>query len=218
MGKRIEVKAGDRHGRLTAIEEVEPQISPKGRIIRQVQCVCNCGSVCVVSLYGWRGNHSRSCGCLKREAVARTGRAHKRHGFADSGTYYSWAFMKRRCYDFKHPSYHQYGGRGVTVCNRWRHSIEAFVEDMGERPSSEYSIDRIDNDGNYEPGNCRWATRQQQARNTSRNVLLTHDGTTKCLAAWVEDTGINRSTIRRRLRDGWTVADALTMPARRPAK
>jgi len=106
-----------------------------------------------------------------------------------------------------------YGRRGITVCERWQ-TFEDFFADMGEPPSAEHSIDRIDNNGHYEPGNCRWATRTQQARNTSTNTVLEHDGRAMTIAEWSATTGIKDSTICVRLYDlGWSVARALTTPA-----
>jgi hypothetical protein len=113
----------------------------------------------------------------------------------------------------KDKNYKHYGGRGITICERWN-SFVLFLADMGERPSG-HTIDRIDNDGNYEPGNCRWATMAEQLRNTRRTVHLTHDGRTMCLEDWSRETGIHRGTIYSRLQLGFTVAEALTLPTTR---
>ena len=118
--------------------------------------------------------------------------------------------MLRRCSYAKHTHFHRYGGRGITVCERWL-VFENFLEDMGERPVGR-SIDRIDNDGNYEPGNCRWATPQEQMRNTSVSRALTVDGTTRPLVEWAAIRGLKPSTIRERLRRGWTAKEALSVP------
>jgi hypothetical protein len=144
-----------------------------------------------------------------------------RHGGAcgkKSRTYQAWLSMKRRCYNARCPNYARWGGRGITVCDRWRQSFTNFLADMGRCPDG-YSLDRIDNDGNYEPSNCRWATREQQMRNNRRNRLLTHDGRTQCLAAWSKEVGIRFLTLYYRLKRGWSVAETLTKPVqhqRRP--
>jgi hypothetical protein len=117
--------------------------------------------------------------------------------------------MRTRCNNPNQPGWPNYGGRGITVCERWD-SFENFLVDMGQMPGRGYSIDRIDNDGNYEPGNCRWATRAEQSSNTSRNVLVTHNGITKTLTQWSDDLGLNRGTVRTRYhRQGKTPRQAL---------
>ena len=124
--------------------------------------------------------------------------------------YNSWGSMKRRCLNQNSEVYARYGGRGISVCPRWD-DYGNFVEDMGRRPGPGYSIDRIDNDGDYEPSNCRWATRQEQARNNSQNRLLTYDGRTMSASTWAEALGINPGTLRRRVQRGWTDEQALTV-------
>jgi hypothetical protein len=122
----------------------------------------------------------------------------------------TWLRMIDRCRNDRQGNY---GSRGIIVCDRWLHSFEAFYEDMGEPPSKHHSIDRRDVNGNYELGNCRWATRKEQARNTTRNTVLRHNGEEKTIAEWAEATGIQASTICHRLyTSGWTVEDALTCP------
>lgn len=127
--------------------------------------------------------------------------------------YNVWSMMRQRCNDPNYDSYHHYGGRGIRVCDRWA-SFRKFIQDMGERPSPDHSLDRIDHNGHYEPGNCRWATSKQQARNRRCNRTLTHNGVTKCLAWWEEQTGIKWTTIRNRLDSGWPAEKALTHPVR----
>jgi len=135
-----------------------------------------------------------------------------------SGTpiYTLWLNMKCRCYDPQAINYERYGERGVSVCERWRTSFQNFYQDMGNIPAPGYSIERIDNEGNYTPENCRWATPKEQARNTRRNRMLTHKGKTLSVAEWSEITGIGSTTIRQRL-DGcnWSVDEALTIPVLR---
>lgn len=132
---------------------------------------------------------------------------HVRNGKA-SAEYRSWQGMRDRCGLEDHPAYENYGGRGIKVCARWQH-FSNFIADMGRRPSSEHQIDRIDNDGDYEPGNCRWATRVQQARNMRSNVMVTMNGVTKCVAEWAGDLNVPAQTIYARLRNGFTAERAL---------
>jgi len=127
-------------------------------------------------------------------------------------TYESWHQMIQRCTNPKNDSFDRYGGRGIAVCKRWLASFPAFLEDMGARPSFKHSIERCENSGNYEPGNCRWATKKEQQRNMRSNRMLTHDGKTMCLAAWAEQIGLSTLSLSSRLRLGWTVEEALTIP------
>ena len=127
--------------------------------------------------------------------------------------YRAWSCMLTRCYQPNFVHYGNYGGRGITVCAEWRASYAAFLAHVGRRPSPEHSLDRIDSRGNYEPGNCRWATRKEQARNTRRNRLVTIAGETLPIAAWAERYGVPRARISARLRAGWADEPAVLRPA-----
>lgn len=146
----------------------------------------------------------------KRSANA--GRFPSKHGFSGDncgGTYTTWKSMNQRCNYPKHKSYEDYGGRGIRVCERWL-DFMAFLEDMGERPSG-MTLDRFpDANGNYEPGNCRWATVSEQCRNRRSNRWITFNGEAMTLAAWSERTGIRPDTLAFRLRAGWSIEDAMT--------
>lgn len=113
--------------------------------------------------------------------------------------YTVWEQMISRCENPKNKDYHRYGGRGIKVCAGWRNSFTAFFRDIGTKPTARHSIERQDNDGDYEPNNCRWATRREQARNTRRNLFLEHSGRVACLAEWAETSGLSRHAIRARL-------------------
>ncbi len=127
-------------------------------------------------------------------------------------TYKCWVAMIERCENPNATKFHNYGGRGIKVCQRWRDSFEAFLADMGVRPNW-HSIDRFPNkDGDYEPGNCRWATLEEQGRNKRNNRLVTHDGLTLTLVEWSERTGLDQNLIGRRIADGWDAKDALATP------
>jgi len=139
--------------------------------------------------------------------------AKTQHGGRHTPEYAAWTRMKRRCYNPKQDHYDRYGGRGIAVCARWLNSFENFLADMGPRPSPKHSIERKDNDRDYEPANCVWATLTEQTRNRCTNKLLTYKGRTQCLAAWAEEIGIGRSTLDRRIRHyKWPIERALTTP------
>ena len=172
-------------------------------------CVCICGARSAVSGGNLKNGHTQSCGCLHKE---QTSLATKTHGDSKSAEYRIWSGMKKRCFDESTKNFHRYGGRGVTVCDRWVNSFEAFLSDMGRRPSNKHSIDRKDNDGDYEPGNCRWATCKEQANNTSANVLLTINGLTKPLSIWAAEYELDRSVVMSRVING-DAGEALIRPS-----
>ncbi len=155
---------------------------------------------------------------VKAGKVAWTSHGHAAHnGGKQSPTYRVWTNMLTRCNNPKVASYRYYGARGVSVCERWS-SFENFLADMGRRPSPKHSLDRKDNDGNYEPNNCRWATRIEQANNTSRNRHITIDEETKTLAEWLEIYSLLRETFYQRLRRGMSEQEALTTPKMRSGR
>ena len=124
--------------------------------------------------------------------------------------------MHTRCYCKKSPNYKRYGGRGIKVCERW-HSFELFTVDMGDRPEG-MTLDRIDNDGDYTPENCRWATLKEQQRNTRTNHYISYEGRTECLVTWAEEYDIKQTTLRLRLKRGWDIGRALNTPVRKRTK
>jgi hypothetical protein len=152
-----------------------------------------------------------SCGCFARETARQllTGNTHKRtHNRCKSRTYKSWSQMKNRCSNSKYVEFEFYGGRGIKCCDRWM-SFDAFLEDMGERPEGK-TLDRINQNGNYEPENCRWATPKEQSRNTRRNVVVSIDGESKTVAEWCENPNAAKDkTIYRRLKLGWQGREAV---------
>lgn len=125
--------------------------------------------------------------------------------------YFAWHAMMSRCYRKYHQSYRNYGARGITVCSRW-HSYENFLADMGRRPSTQHSLDRIDNDGNYEPDNCRWATYKEQQRNKRTSAHITIDGRTQTVSDWADEMGVSRNRIQSRINIGWDPKDAVLQP------
>jgi hypothetical protein len=198
---------GWRFGRLVVTGRAEAR---NGRT--QWRCSCDCGSECVVRAECLRAEVTKSCGCLSRERAAE---GNSTHGHSRVGkrtkAYHAWASMIKRCTNPHICNWSDYGGRGIVVCDRWRDFV-AFHADMGEPPSPQHSLDRIEVDGNYEPGNCRWATPEDQASNRRTSVLLTMDGQTMTLEQWGRATGIKSKTISSRIKQGWTVEDALCTP------
>lgn len=135
--------------------------------------------------------------------------------------YEAWHTMKARCLNKNNHAYHRYGGRGIRVCLRWRQSFAEFFKDMGPKPTSKHQLDRYpDNDGNYKPSNCRWATPQENCRNRNNRRLLTYQGETLCLAEWAERLGIGWEVLDGRIKRGWTAKEIVETPAtlRKPHK
>lgn len=157
-------------------------------------CECECGHIKSILADNLTSEKTKSCGCKQ------TSHSYQ-HGFTSHPLYATYRGMVRRCYVNKADNYRLYGGRGITVCNRWLDDFMAFVEDMGPRPEG-YSIERRDNDGNYEPGNCIWGSSLVQSRNKRNTVYITHDGVTRPLTEWSEITGLSPATIRGRYLNG----------------
>lgn len=207
--RTIDVSPGTRYGRLVVLEETLASICPSGQTKRRFQCKCDCGTILEVRLASLRRGHTESCGCLQKERAAVSS---LRHGLSTSSEHGIWAAMLSRCHNPKSHAFHLYGRRGIVICERWRKSFEAFYADMGPRPSPNHSIDRIDGNKGYCLENCRWTTWTIQQRNRRNNRLLTLDGRTLCMSAWADKTGISSCTIHYRLKRGYTVEQALTMP------
>ena len=171
-------------------------------------CRCECGREKVVRGYALRRGTAKSCGCL----VVDTSRAlHTTHGLVRDNlkAYRAWAAMKTRCYNQNFKSYPDYGGRGITVCASWINSFEQFFLDMGPPPDG-LTLDRIDYNSGYSKSNCRWASQYQQQNNKRNNVRITLNGVTKSVRQWAEDLGIDESTIRWRIKNGWSTEAAVT--------
>lgn len=197
---------GQKFGRLVVLQFVGKNKWRKTRWL----CKCDCGKEKII-----RGDHlisgsTKSCGCLQTK-----------HGHSTtttiSKTYKSWDDIIQRCTNHNNPYYYCYGGRGITICERWRDAFVNFLEDMGEAPKG-YQIDRINNEKGYYKGNCRWVTPKINNRNRRDNHIETFDGKTQCLSAWAEELNINRSTISERLKRGWSIDKTLTKPVQKQKK
>ncbi len=211
------ITPGTVFGRWTILEETEIRHYPSGARQLFRLCRCDCGTVQFVGDYKLRIGHSRSCGCLQAEVTTERSLF---HGHSKRGkrtkAYGVWCNMLSRCTNPNVQSYEDYGARGITVCKRWL-KFENFLEDMGEPPTG-LTIDRIDNNGNYEPGNCAWKTRLQQARNRGgkrKPILITFDGLTLTLKEWSQRLGISHSMLRGRYEHKWPVEKMLQVPKHR---
>ena len=210
-GRENKVKAGklaldlkgQRWGRLLVNNRLSQKASDGSFLW---SCTCDCGKEVILSASDLNGQRIFSCGCLRSDTMRQI---HTTHGMADTPTYRSWIHMRDRVLNEKHVHHDRYGGRGISICENWLNSFEAFYRDMGPRPTEEYSIERIDNNGNYEPGNCYWATALEQARNRSNTIRLTHNGICQSIDTWVEQLKLKKSTVLYRLSLGWTHTEAL---------
>lgn len=173
-------------------------------------CQCECGRRTHANRSKLTSGSAKSCGCLKTERVSRLKLRHgaARKGPARQREYRIWANAKSRCFNDRVPCFRNYGARGITMCDEWRDSFEAFLADMGPCPPK-HTLERRDNDGPYAPWNCEWATRTKQARNQRTNRLLTHNGETLNVTSWAERLGMSSKTITSRLHRGLAAADAL---------
>jgi hypothetical protein len=197
--------AGDVYGRYTILGLFKENPSDR-RILARVQC--SCGSPPrYVRVDTLRNGTSQSCGCLHKERVTT-------HGLWSNPLSKVWRSMIARCTDPKNHKFARYGGRGISVCERWL-TVENFVHDMSPGYAKGMTLDRRDNDGNYDPDNCHWATARQQTRNYSRNVLLEHQGKTLCVADWAAELGIDAKVLYDRVARGWNAARVLTTPIKR---
>jgi len=207
MGNPLDLST-NRFGRLTVLRSVGS--SKHGGLLWL--CACDCGGDKIVSTKALRCGDTRSCGCLHREkTIARS----TKHGLSRTAEYVAWIDMKRRCENAGNPSFGGYGKRGIRVCDRWN-SFGKFFLDMGKRPAGRYSLDRIDNDGDYSPENCRWATASQQQQNKRCGIPLSYRGKVLPLSYWARLLGLTYGLLYGRIFVlGWPVDRALTEAIRR---
>lgn len=210
-------------GLLTITSRYQGQRS-NGKPTYMASCVCSCGATLDVEMQNLKSGNTKAC---KDCANKSRSMLRKSHGHSMSckdenpigyKCYYTWQAMKRRCNNPRDKRYDDYGGRGIKVCERWSSSYEAFLEDVGLPPSDKHQIDRINNDGDYEPSNCRWVDRVQNARNKRNTRLISAFGESLTLAEWSERSGILQKTIEMRIKRGMTPEEAITSAKRLPGK
>lgn len=201
MSKIIDL-TGQRYGKLTVIDRAENK-SEKTRWL----CKCDCGKTTVAYSNNLiRGKHT-SCGCVRNERVANL---NKSHGLSNTRLFRIWKDVKRRCYKDTRPCYDNYGGRGILMCEEWKNDFQAFYEwSMANGYSDNLSIDRIDNNGNYEPLNCRWVDEKIQANNRRCIKPIEYNGEVHSVAEWAKIKDMKPSTLYYRLSEGWSIEKAL---------
>lgn len=208
--KRTTIPVGTRYSKMVIIEEIIPDSISRGMRHRKVLCRCDCGKIKAVYLSNLRAGYTSSCGCHHAQVMHAMCATHgasvgQTRGTKISPEYRTWRGIKARCSPFgSSPVTHNYARRGVKVCERWLNSYEAFLSDMGKRPSERHSIDRIDVNGDYCPENCRWATSVQQANNKRNTYRFTFYGLTKTLSEWSRISGVPSRMVRARLARGWS--------------
>lgn len=193
--RRLDISQ-QRFGRLVALRFVESsRCGLKWRCLWEFQC--DCGNRPVLPISYVTSGDTRSCGCLQREVL----QAPRKHGRSHTAEFRSWTGIRQRCGNPTNPAYRHYGGRGISLCERWQ-TFENFYADMGPKPSPKHSIERIDNDKGYYKDNCRWATAQEQANNRRSSRLIQFNGETRTLAQWCVFLGVPQSTLWNRLNRG----------------
>lgn len=193
-------------GRLMVIKYAGKKLLA-GRYRNMWECQCSCGKITIVKVDHLTTGRVESCGCLQQELFNNI-----THNMSNSEEYSSYQMMMDRCYNPNNISYKNYGGRGIKVCDRWFKQPENFLNDMGPKPTPQHSIERKDNNGDYSPENCEWATRDQQNNNQRSNIKITAHGKTQTAAQWAKELSISAHIIRRRYNNGWNHEDIVNTP------
>lgn len=210
MGKMID-RTGMRYGRLLVLGKGENYIRPNGQYGSTTwRCQCQCGNVVSVTSTRLATGATTSCGCWFREQL---GNRRRTHGLSKTPEYKIWKGMKNRCFNQNDPGYLKYGARGISVDPVWM-DFERFYRDMGPRPSPDYSIDRIDNNGNYEPSNCRWASRTEQMSNRQNTTWVTYQGRRMSVPELSRLSGLSIDVLHVRIKRGWPEDQLLTPVSR----
>jgi hypothetical protein len=212
------VAVGKRFTRLVVIEDGWEQVGSTGRVADVVKVRCDCGTEKFVRPGALTRETTLSCGCLHKEKARELCKARVTHGCTRPSDpkylmYRAYHSMIQRCYNPRVKKYPAYGGRGITVCDRWLGDggFENYLADMGERPKG-MSLDRIDNNGPYAPDNCQWASQSEQCNNRRSNRLITYRGVQKTLTQWARENGLEPALVSDRLSRGWSVSRALSTP------
>lgn len=189
----MSIKQGDRFFRLVVIRKTE--IKNKENRYKW-ECLCDCGNKTLAYSNQLKHGQKTSCGCIRSDCQ-------KTHGMKYHPLYSTWRGMISRCTNKKNKEWHSYGGRGINVCDRWM-DINNFISDMGEKPTPAHSLDRVNNNGNYEPSNCRWATSKEQGKNKRDTIFIEYKGVSRPLVEWADIKGVKRQTMYMRYRRGYT--------------
>jgi len=205
MPKFIDL-TGKTFNQLTIIERAENTKQGKARWV----CRCTCGKISTIDGANIRNGHTKSCGCFAKESLEKN---RYRHGMAHTSEYGIWCNILQRCNNPNDKAFKDYGGRGITICDEWKNDFMAFYNHVGKRPSPKHSIDRINNDGNYEPNNVRWATQKQQSNNQRSNVKITLYGIALSMTQWAKISHTPLSTICCRIKRGCPHEKAIFQPA-----
>ena len=209
MGKTKDL-TGKKFGRLTVLRKIGKD--DRSNVIWECQCDCgNKTNITTVRLN--RG--TKSCGCLVKETAIKTGKKNTKHNKCNTSEYTTYKGIKGRCYNTNNKDYPSYGGRGIKVCDRWIESFQNFYDDMGPKPSKKHSLDRIDNNGDYEPNNCRWANLEDQNNNRRSNKYITYNNETLTYAQWSRRLGGSDGIVHGRIKRGWDPIKAITTPVRK---
>lgn len=203
--RKIDI-TGQKFGRLTVLKHTHSNSDKKCCW----DCVCECGNMTNVSGKSLRNGNTKSCGCLGREIRIKSNTT---HGYCTGGKtseYQIWRSIKERCLNSKNKKYSDYGGRGIIICDRWKDSFQNFIDDMGVRHNKNLSIDRINNNGNYDPTNCKWATWIEQQNNKNNNRILEFNGKSQTVAQWSRELGVPHQRINQRLFRNWSIERTLT--------
>lgn len=187
---------GQKFGRLTVIERAENDKKGNTRWL----CSCSCGGKTTVGVYHLTRGKIQSCGCIKKEMLSNRDNAHHKAG---TRLYSIWAGIKERCFNSNHKNYDRYKGRGITMCDEWKDDFMSFYNwAIKNGYKNGLTIERINNDGNYSPANCRWATREEQANNTSRNHFIVFNGEKHTIADWAKKFDIDYKRLNNRINSG----------------
>lgn len=179
---------------------------------RLYECRCDCGKIVIAVSGGLTSGNTKSCGCYKRDVLIQHKTKHNYSG-KNSKEYNAWGNIKSRCSNPNRADYKNYGGRGIKICDRWMNSFENFLADIGRAPSQKHSIERKDNDGNYEPNNAFWATKDQQSNNKRTNVVISYNGKTQTLTQWCRELNVDYDSMQARIKTyGWSIEEAFTIP------
>ena len=205
---------GDKYARLT-IQEYAGKAKNGSTLVK---CICDCGTEKIVRLYSLKKGEIKSCGCFAKELLIKRNKTVKytTHGQSRTRLYTIWCDMKQRCLNKKQKVFKHYGERKISICDKWKNDFNSFYDwSIRNGYADNLTIDRIDVDGNYNPSNCRWATMQQQHRNTRRNVFVEINGVKKVLIDWCGYYKIKYTTVLSRIYSGWEMVKAITTPSRK---